>query len=447
MALATEQLQHKRVFQFMQTAKKPSPKVTDALRNPNLRLYFAGQIISYVGTWMQQMALSWLVFRLTNSATMLGVIGFATQAPSFLLAPFAGILADRVNRHKLVLVTQILAMVQASILAVVAMSGHVEIWHLVVLGIFMGMITAFDMPSRQTFLVDMLNSREELPQAIAINSSIMTLTRLIGPTVAGLCIAAFGEGACFTINALSYIAVIVALLMIKVKRPERLVAHKAPLEELKEGFSYAFGFRPIRALIVLLALISLFGMPYAVLMPAFAKEFFHGDATTLGWLTAASGVGSLLGAVYLATRKGVLGLGRWVLIGCILFGIGLIGLGLTHNLIVSLAVLVLIGFGGMVQIAASNTLLQTLVHEEKRGRVMSIFTMAFMGTAPFGSMAAGALASHIGLGPTVIGCGCMCLVLAVGFAMKIKQLRREVLPVYVERGIISAETQLKLLNS
>ncbi|HEY9790294.1 MAG TPA: MFS transporter [Candidatus Obscuribacterales bacterium] len=418
----------------------------NALSNPNLRLYLSGQVVSMVGTWMQQMALSWLIYRLTNSEFMLGAIGFASQAPAFFLTPVAGIVADRVNRHKLVITTQTLAMIQAGLLAAVVLSGHTQIWHLLVLGAFMGVINAFDMPGRQTFLVDMLRSPEELPNAIAVNSSIVTLTRLAGPAIAGFCIAWFGEGICFLINAVSFVAVIIALLFIKPNVVRRPASGKHPLAEMKEGFAYAFGFGPIRALILLLALVSMFGMPYAVLMPAFAKNVFGGNATTLGWLTSAAGVGSLIGAVYLASRKGVLGLGRWILISSLLFGAGLVGFGFSHWLVPSLLLLVLVGFGGMVQMAATNTLLQTIVEEDKRGRVMSLFTMSFIGLAPFGSMVAGMLADKIGTGPTVIGSGIICLLLGAAFGANFQQLRREVRPIYIERGILQAENEMNVLN-
>jgi MFS family permease len=431
----------------MQTVTSVTKEETSALSNPNLRLYYSGQIVSMIGTWMQQMALSWLVYRLTNSAFMLGVIGFATMAPSFLLSPVAGLIADySKSRHRLVILTQCLAMLQAGALAAVVLTGHVQIWHLVVLGVFMGIINAFDMPTRQTFLIDMLRSPAELPNAIAINSSIFTLTRLIGPAVAGFCIATLGEGPCFLINAVSYIAVIIALLFIRPRQAERKKSENTFFEDFKAGFVYAFGFRPIRALIVLMALVSLFGMPYAVLLPAFAKDVFHGNATTLGWLTAASGVGSLMGALYLASRKGVVGLGRWVLISCTIFGAGLVLFGLSHSFYLSLFLLVFVGFGGMVQMAASNTMLQSIVEEDKRGRVMSIFTMAFMGLAPFGAMIAGALATHIGTGYTVMCSGIACLLLAAGFGSRIKQLRQETRKVYLERGIIAAEAELKPTN-
>ena len=422
----------------------PSP---NAWNNPNLRLYFGGQIISMIGTWMQQMALSWLAYRLTNSLTILGLMAFVTQAPSFFLTPFAGIVTDRVQKSRLVIITQASAMVQAGVLAWITLTGHPQMWQLLVLGGFAGVINAFDLPSRQTFLVEMLDDKKLLPNAIATNSSIVTLTRLIGPTVAGIFIARAGEGMCFLINALSYIAVIGALLLIRTNAVIRESSGKSVIAELKEGFSYAFGFRPLRALILLMALISLVGMPYTTLLPAFAKDVFHGDASTLGFLTGATGVGSLAGALLLASRKGVLGLGRWIVIACSTFGLGLFGFGFCHSLWPAMFFLLLTGFGGMVQMASCNTLIQTLVDEDKRGRVMSIYTMAFVGLAPFGSLMAGSLATKIGTSETVLISGILSLFLAAGFASRLRLIRQDARPVYIERGILSAERELKVMNT
>jgi MFS family permease len=434
----------------MTTTQIPPPEkrggIASVLKNRNLRLYFGGQLISMIGTWMQQMALSWLVYRLTNSAYMLGVIGFATMAPSILLTPIAGMVADRTNRHRLVIITQILAMIQAGLLAAITLGGHPQIWQLLALGTFMGIISAFDLPTRQTFLIDMLDDKEEMGNAIAMGSSIMTVTRLIGPAMAGVCIAAVGEGICFLANSVSYVPVIVALCFVKAHQRQMPPSTLSPFGQIKEGFVYAFGFRPLRALILMMALISLFAMPFTVLMPAFAKDVFHGNASTLGILTTASGIGSLFGAIFLASRKGVLGLGKWIGISCAIFGVGLIIFGLSHSIILSSVMLAVVGFGSMVQMAASNTLVQTIVEEDKRGRVMSIFMMAFMGLAPFGSMAAGALANVIGVGNTVTISGVVCIVIAVIFRMRLQVIREDVRPIYVERGILSAESELKVLN-
>ena len=419
----------------------------NALSNRNLQLYFAGQLISMIGTWMQQMAMSWLVYRMTNSAFMLGVIGFASQLPSFLFSPFAGIIADRVNRHRLVIITQIAAMVQAGLLAALVFTGQAQLWQLVTLSAILGIISAFDIPTRQTFVVDMLESNEQLPSAIAISSSITTMTRLIGPFIAGLFVVWAGEGMCFFVNALSYIAVVIALLFVKAKQQKVNDQKQSALSQLKEGFSYAFGFPPIRTLILLLAFIGLFSMPFTVLMPAFAKDVFHGDASTLGFLTAASGIGSVIGAIFLGSRKGVKQLGKWLIVGCGLFGLGLVAFGFSKSIILSVFLLALVGFGSMVLLAGSNTLLQTVVAEDKRGRVMSILIMAFMGLTPFGCMAAGALATRIGVGNTVIASGLVTIMIAFAFASRVGRIHQEVSTLTTEQGILEAEAELKVMNS
>jgi MFS family permease len=396
---------------------------------------------------MQQMALSWLIYRLSNSALMLGVVGFASQAPSLLLTPFAGILADRANRHRILIITQTLAMVQAGILAALVLAGHIQLWQVVTLSAALGVISAFDMPIRQSFIIDMLDSSEQLQSAIGINSSIVTMTRLIGPFAAGLFVAWAGEGMCFLINAVSYIAVIIALLFVRSKQTAGSNKDLNAIGQLKEGFAYTFGFAPIRDLIILLALVGLVSMPFAVLMPAFAKDVFHGNASTLGFLTGASGVGSVLGAVLLTSGRGVEQLGRWIIGGCGLFGLALIAFGLSHTLLLSLPLLALVGFGSMLVMAGSNSLIQTIVDADKRGRVMSIFIMAFMGLSPFGCMAGGALANIIGVGNTVIITGIFTVTLALVFASRVMRIHQLVTPLNVELAVVEAETEMKVMNT
>jgi MFS family permease len=378
-----------------------------------------------VGTWMQQMAMSWLIYRLTNSAAMLGVIGFASQVPSLFLMPFAGIVADRVNRHRLVIIIQILFMLQAGLLAALVFTGQAQLWQLVALSAILGIITAFDIPTRQTFIFDMLENKAQLPSAIAINSSITTVTRLIGPFIAGLLIAWTGEGMCFLVNALSYVAVVIALLFVKSKQAEVKAQKHDTLRQLKEGFAYAFGVPPIRAIITLLGLIGLFSIPFIVLMPAFARDIFHGNASTLGFLTASFGFGSVLGAFIVGSRKNVHQHGDWIFAGCSLFGLGLIAFGFSKSFILSLLVLPVMGFGSMVMMAGSMTLIQTMVDEDKRGRVMSIVVMALMGLSPFGCMVAGFLATKIGSGNTVIVSGIFTVVIALALASRVGKLHRE----------------------
>jgi MFS family permease len=408
-----------------------------ALRHRNYRLFFAGQSVSLIGTWMTRIATSWLVYRLTGSALLLGLVGFAGQIPSFLLAPFAGVLVDRWNRHRLLVVTQILAMIQSGALAVLALTGVINIWHVLGLSLFQGVINAFDMPGRQAFVVEMVEKREDLANAIALNSSMVNAARLLGPSIGGVIIAAVGEGWCFAIDAASYLAVIASLLLMHVAPRLRKAAEKAKVStELRAGFAYVLGSPPIRAILLLLALVSLVGMPYTVLMPVFASTILQGGPHTLGFLMAATGVGALGGAVFLAGRRSVLGLGKILPLTAALFGAGLSSFALSRSLWLSIPLLVVTGFGFMVQMASSNTLLQTLVDDDKRGRVMSFYTMAFMGTTPFGSLLAGSLADRIGAPYTLLLGGLGCIVAALWFVSLLPRLRENVRPLYVRMGIL-----------
>jgi MFS family permease len=408
-----------------------------ALRHRNYRLFFSGQTVSLIGTWMTRIATSWLVYRLTRSSLLLGLVGFAGQIPSFLLAPLAGVLVDRWNRHRLLVVTQILAMLQSAALAVLALTGVINIWHVLALSLFQGVINAFDMPGRQSFVVEMVEKREDLPNAIALNSSMVNAARLLGPSLGGVIIAAVGEGWCFAIDAASYLAVIASLLLMRLTpRPRSASRGTSVLPELRAGFSYVAGSPPIRSILLLLALVSLVGMPYTVLMPVFASSILHGGPHTLGFLMAATGVGALLGAFFLANRRSVLGLGKIVPLMSAVFGAGLIGFALSRVLWLSIPLLFITGLGFMVQMAASNTLLQTLVDDDKRGRVMSFYTMAFMGTTPFGSLLAGVLAQRIGAPETLMLGGAGCLAAALWFALQLPSLREQVRPIYMRLGIL-----------
>jgi MFS family permease len=407
-----------------------------ALNSRNFRLFVVGQSVSLVGTWMQQVAISWLVYRLTGSAVLLGVVGFAGQIPTFVFAPLAGVLADRWNRRRLLLCTQSLAMVQAILLTVLVLTGAIKIWHLVVLSGLLGMINAFDIPVRQSFVVEMVDSKEDLGNAIALNSSMVNSARLIGPSIAGLLIATVGEGPCFLLNAASYLAVILAISAMRLKQAKPKGKRKKILHELREGFESAFGFAPIRAILILIALVSLVGMPYTVLMPIFAKEYLHGGAHTFGFLMTAAGLGALISTIFLASRKSVLGLGRVIVVATCLFGLGLIGFAISRIMALSLIFIALAGFGAMAMIASSNTVVQTIVEDEKRGRVMSLFAMAFMGVAPLGSLAAGAIADLVGAPATLIAGGVACLAVGAGFGRRLPALREIVRPIYVRMGII-----------
>ncbi len=407
-----------------------------ALRHRNYRLFFAGQGLSLIGTWMTIISTSWLVYRLTNSVFLLGIVGFACQIPAFLLAPFAGVFADRWSRQRLLVITQLLAMLQSFSLAVLALTGIINIWHVILLNIFQGVINAFDMPARQSFVVDMVENKDDLVNAIALNSSLFNGARLIGPSIAGLLIAAVGEGMCFLIDGISYIAVILALLAMEITPGKKRTQKSHLLSELKEGFTYVFDFVPVRSLILLLALVSLMGMPYTVLMPVVAKEVLHGGPHTLGFLMGAAGLGALTGAIYLASRKNVLGLGRIIVISTCIFGTGLITFAFSYFLWLSLILILLTGFGAIVQMASSNTILQTIVEDDKRARVMSFYTMAFMGMLPLGSLLAGMLASRVGVQNT-LAIGGTCIILgAVMFAINLPAMRKIVRPIYMKMNII-----------
>jgi MFS family permease len=407
-----------------------------ALRHRNYRLYFGGQGISLIGTWMTRVATSWLVYRLTDSALLLGIVGFAGQLPTFIFAPFAGVWVDRLNRHRVLVVTQTLAMVQSLTLAVLTFAKAITVWQIIALGAFQGLINAFDMPTRQAFVVQMVEEKQDLGNAIALNSSMVNLARLIGPSLAGIIIAAVGEGYCFLIDGISYIAVIVSLVAMRAL-PLQLFSNRAGVfSELKEGWEYVAHFAPARSILLLLALVSLLGMPYTVLMPIFAAQVLSGGAHTLGFLMAASGFGALTGAVILAARKSVRGLGRMIPIATIIFGAALMGFSQSRMLWLSLILLFASGFGMMTQMASSNTILQTIVPDERRGRVMSYYTMAFVGMAPFGSLFAGSLASRIGAPITVLICGGLCAAGAVWFATRLKGLRKLIRPIYVKLGIV-----------
>ena len=410
-----------------------------ALSHRNYRLFFGGQGISLIGTWMQQIAMNWLVYRLTQSALLLGIVGFTSRIPTFLLASLAGVLADRWNRHRVLVATQTLSMIQAMILAVLVLTGTIAVWHIIVLSLFLGLINALDIPTRQSFVVEMIEKKEDLGNAIALNSSMVNGARLLGPSLAGILIAALGEGLCFLLNGISFIAVILALLAMEIKPKQREIRSSEVFQGLKEGFSYAFGFAPIRSVLLLLALVSLMGMPFAVLMPIFAEKILNGGARALGFLMGATGVGAIIGSIYLASRRTVLGLGRIIVISSSLFGIGLIAFSLSRLFWLSLLMMLLIGFGMMVEMASSNTILQTIVEEDKRGRVMSFYTMAFMGMVPFGSLLAGSLANRIGAPKTVMIGGIACILGSALFAKRLPSLRRMARPIYVEKGIIPEE--------
>ena len=407
-----------------------------ALKHRNYKLFFGGQSLSLIGTWMTQIATSWLVYRVTHSALLLGLVSFSGQLPALLLLPFAGVWVDRWNRHSVLKITQVLSMLESFALAALALSGSIAIWQIIVLTMFQGAVNAFDMPARQAFLVEMIEDRADLANAIALNSTMVNGARLVGPSIAGIIISIAGEGYCFLIDGISYLAVIASLFLMRirpsgVRRPQHNV-----ISELREGWSYVMNFAPIRSILTLLAAISLIGVPYMVLMPVFASTVLHGGPHTLGFLTGASGVGALISAITLAMRKSIVGLGRMIAITAFTFGAGLIVFGFSRSLWLSLLLMLFIGFSMMQQMAAGNTILQTIVDEDKRGRVMSFYTMAFIGAAPFGSLIAGALASKIGAPLTVVYSGSLCVLVAFWFSTQLKEIRRIMKPIYVGLGIL-----------
>jgi MFS family permease len=421
-----------------------------ALDSRNYRLFFAGQFISLIGTWLTNMATGWLVYRLTDSSATLGWVNFAGQIPAFVLTPFAGVMVDRWRRRNLLVWTQTLSMLESFGLAVLAFSvaGHgitvsphgvtLAVTSLFGLAAFQGLVNAFDVPARQSFVVDLMERREDLPNAIALNSSMFNAARLLGPAVAGYLIYKVGEGWCFSLDGISYIAVIVALLMMRVVEKPKPKTHRHVLVDMKEGLRYVANFKSIRDILLLLAFVSLVGTPTLVLMPVFATKVLHGDARTQGILMAFSAAGALGGAILLAARKSVLGLGRLMPLATAGLGIGLVIFGFSHQVWLSGLALVITGFCMMTQMAAGNTLLQTLVDDKMRGRVMSLFTMAFMGMMPVGALIAGNLASDAMLGPqwTTVVSGVACTVIASVFTLRLPAIRKELRPIYVKRGIL-----------
>ncbi len=410
-----------------------------ALRHRNFRLFFGGQSISLIGTWMTRIATSWLVYRLTGSALLLGTVSFCGQIPTFLVAPFAGVWVDRLDRRQVLVWTQTLSMVQSLALAALTFSHHITIHWILALSVMQGIINAFDMPGRQSFMVQMVEDRRDLSNAIAINSSMVNMARLVGPSLAGMLIAVTSEGWCFLIDGISYLAVIASLLMMRL--------HIAPVErkvssmfaDLKVGWTYVSEFLPVRTILLLFAVVSLMGMPFVVLMPIFAARVLHGGPHTLGFLMGAMGVGALISALALAARKSVLGLVRMIPLAATVFGLGLIGFGFSRVFWLSMIMVLIAGMGMMQGMAGSNTIIQTIVPEDKRGRVMSYYTMAFVGMAPFGSLLAGSLAHWISAPWTVIANGSAVLLGAAWFWTQLPAVRREIRPIYREMGILPPE--------
>lgn len=410
-----------------------------AFRSRNYRLFFVGQGISLIGTWMTQLATVWLVYDLTNSAFMLGVVGFTSQIPNFFLAPFGGVFVDRFSRYRTLISTQILAMLQSLALAVLTLTGVIQIWHIIALSLLQGFINALDAPARQAFVPELVERRDDLANAIAINSTMINGARLIGPAVGGLLIAQIGVAYCFLIDGLSYIAVIASLLAMNIKPWKMLVTPGNPLQKVAEGFVYAFSSPPIRAILLLSTLVSLMGLQNTILVPIFAEKILGGGAETLGFLMAASGLGALSGGIYLATRRTIVGIGKLIAIAPAILGVGLITFAVSRYLPMSLFTMLFVGLGTILQIAASNTFLQTIVDEDKRGRLMSLYTMSFLGMIPVGNLLGGLLATHIGAPNTLIIDGIACIIGSVIFYRQLPGLTRFVRPIYEKKGILAVE--------
>ena len=419
-------------------AGRARPRLTRALASRNYRLFFGGQTVSLVGTWITRIATSWLVYRLTGSALLLGLVGFCGQIPTLLLAPIAGVLIDRWDRHRVLVVTQALSLAQSAALAALTLAGVITVTHVLALQIVQGIINAFDTPARQAFVVEMVEDRADLPNAIALNSSMVNASRIIGPSIGGIIIGAVGEGWCFAVDAVSYLAVLASLMAMRLARRERAPRNTRIREELATGFHYVTQFVPVRSALLLLSLVSIMGMPYSVLMPAISSKVLRGGPHTLGFLMTASGAGALVGALYLASRRTVLGLGRVMAVSAIAFGVGLTAFSFSRVEWLSLAILPVVGAGMMVTMASTNTIIQTVVQEELRGRVMAFYTMAFLGTAPIGSLLAGVFADRIGAPRTILVGGLSCIAAGVWFGARLPRLRELVRPIYVERGILSA---------
>ncbi len=416
-----------------------------ALKYPNYRLFFLGQGTSLIGTWMQRIATSWLVYRLTGSAVMLGVVGFVSQIPTFMLSPLGGVAADRWNKKTIFFATQVLAMAQALLLAILVVTGKITVAWIIALNIVLGILNAFDITARQSFVVDMIEDKEDLGNAIALNSSMVNGARLLGPSITGILIASFGEGVCFFINSASYLVIIVALLTMKIPLKVKTIRNTRVLHDFKEGFVYVSNSAPMRSILLLLALVSLFGMSYMVLMPVFAKQVLGGGPRTLGFLMGAAGFGALCGALFLASRKNSYNISRMIPASAALFGAGLIAVSFTRSLWLALLMLAFTGCGMMVQGASSNTVLQVLVDDDKKGRIMALYAMAFMGMAPFGALVAGCLAGYMGTPHTLMIGGTFCILGAFVFSKDIllaKDIKRPLekeITLEVEKGIEVSE--------
>jgi MFS family permease len=418
-------------------------KIFSSLRSKNYRLYFAGQSISLIGTWMQNVALSWLVYRLTGSVFLLGLVGFMSQIPMFILAPITGVLTDRFDRLRIMTLAQICFMLQALVMTLLVLFNVIAVWHIIALSLVFGIISAFDAPARQSLVIDLIDRPEDLSNAIALNSAIFNGARLIGPAIAGITIAIVGEGICFLLNTLSFVAVIYALFKIRVPVRKAVIPDTKLKKIFTEGLSYTFKTIPIRMLLIQLALLSLVALPFIVLLPAYAKEILHGSADTLGYLMSSLGAGALTGAIYMASRKSVIGLGRIISLCTSVLGLMIVLASFSQKTYFSLILFYFGGLSMILTIAAINTMIQTIADEDKRGRVMSFYAMALMGTTPIGNLMAGTIASGIGIPYTLLAGGVITIISGALFELKRKSLRKYIRPIYIGKGIIP-EQQIEM---
>lgn len=407
-----------------------------SLESKNYRLFFTGQSLSVFGTMLTQTAMIWVVYSLTKSALFLGLVGFVSQVPNFIMAPFAGVFIERWNRRNILISTQAINMTISLILAILALTKVINIEQIICLSIFQGLVSSFDIPARYAFINDVIEKKEDISNATALHSSLITGSRIIGPAIAGFLIASLGPGYCFLIDAISYIGVISALLAVEVKVENKLMPNSTLLQKMKEGFTYAFEFLPIRSILMLMALLSFMGMPYKTLLPIFAIQILHGNSTTLGFLMGSSGIGALIACIYLSSRTSVLGFSNIIALAPVTFGAGLIVFCLSHNFIICLIMLTVLGCSSLLEYSSSNAVLQTITEDDKRGRVMSMYTMSLMGTIPFGELFLGGLANKIGAPDALIYGGACCISGGLIFSLILPDLKKLICPVYKKKGIV-----------